>query len=375
MANRSQPTLLWHARNAAGKSQGDVRRELVAARRRRGQMPPKAESLKRMYTEWEQGRVFPAEWVDELCEVFGQEPAALGLLAAPTALDVQITDDGSTSLLAVSALESADIELIESQTDQYRRMDRRFGAAVIPQLLGHVQHIESVLNNSMPGAMQERAGAALSEAAALAGWLCLNKGDPRQCWDLHNTAKLAARLSGDPATLAHVTAQQCYALLDTGRPREAAELAQLAQQQAGTLPPRLRAWLLAVEGECWAQCGDAEAALRSFDAARAALPDGSTDQDPELPYLMLNEAHLARWRGNALVLLGVDDAIDDLTTALQNLDGTSLRAATGMHVDLALALHKRGDAAGSRTHAEQASKLAEKGGSARQRVRLRQILN
>lgn len=41
---------------------------------------------------------------------------------------------------------------------------------------------------------------------------------------LHDTAKAAARQGTNPRVLAHVTAQQAYALLDVGKPSDAAEL-------------------------------------------------------------------------------------------------------------------------------------------------------
>ncbi|MCA1194436.1 helix-turn-helix transcriptional regulator [Saccharopolyspora sp. 6V] len=71
-------TLLKQARAASGMTQGEVRAKLKAARRGQGKMPPKDASLKRMYTEWELGRVSPTDWCAELCEVFGVSPATLG---------------------------------------------------------------------------------------------------------------------------------------------------------------------------------------------------------------------------------------------------------------------------------------------------------
>jgi hypothetical protein len=249
-------------------------------------------------------------------------------------------------------------------------MDRWFGAAIIPQVESHVRHIEQVVQDSMPGRQQEAGARELAEAAALAGWLCLDGGNPRKCWDLHQLARSAARLSGDDATVAHVTAQQAYALLDGGRPAEALQLVQHAREGAGSVPDLLRRWLTAVEGECSAATGDLAATHRLFDEARSDFPQGG--DDPDLPYLMLSAADLAGWRGNALATLGADEAIEDLTDALQaaERDGTSRRAETRLNVDLATALRKRGDLTASRAHAERAATLAGQTGSARMRAKI-----
>lgn len=111
--------------------------------------------------------------------------------------------------------------------------------------------------------------------------------------------------------LAHVTAQQAYALLDAGQAGDAVALVQYAHrpEAANRVPPRLRAWLAAAEAEFLAAAGDEAGALRLLDSAAAVLPPG--DVDEELPFLMLNQTHLARWRGNCLSMLGADEAVDD----------------------------------------------------------------
>ena len=60
----------------------------------------------------------------------------------------------------------------------------------------------------------------------------------------------------------------------------------------------------------------------------------------DLPYLGLNSAHLARWRGNCLVHFGDPSTITDLSTALAGMDAT---AEAGLRCDLAAALHVTGE--------------------------------
>ena len=362
---------LRRARLAAGMTQGDVRAKLVRARKMRGKMPPKEASLKRMYTSWESGDVLPTDWQDELCEVFELPPAALGFVAFEVPSPVLEVP----SPFDVSRLDPGVIRLLEQQTDLYRLQDRAMGAALIPQTEAHVRHLEQMVRNAMPGGHLPAAAVALAEAAALAGWQALDAGDLQKAWDLHDVAKSAARQGENPSVLAHVTAQQAYALLDAGRPTDAVELIGYASVPSITrkVPPRLRAWLAAANAEFLAAAGDRTAALRLLDQATDLLPGGDTD--PELPYLMLNEANLARWRGHCLARLGEDQAVDDLTSALSGLQTlTSQRAETGLRVDLALALRKRGEVDSSRQQAKRAAELAGQTGSARQRARITRLL-
>lgn len=368
--DESEATTLKRARLAAGMSQSEVRAKLREARKRHGKMPPKDGSLKRMYTEWEQGRVSPVDWKDELCEVFQLPPAALGFVevAAPPSIELPSTLD-------VVRIDAELVEMLDGQTNHYRLMDRRVGSAIIPQTVAHVEHMQGILRAALPGKHFGEAAVALAEAAALAGWQSLDAGDVKQAWNLHDVARTAARQGDDPAALAHVTAQQAYALLDAGRASEAVELVQYAHnpEAAKRVPPRLRAWLAAAEAEFLAAAGQGDRARHLLDMAADVLPEG--DVDPELPYLMLNQTHLARWRGHCLARLGADEAVDDLTAALDGDQAlSSKRAESSLRVDLALALRKRGDVAGSKEHAHRALELAGRTGSARQRARITRLL-
>ena len=77
-------------------------------------------------------------------------------------------------------------------------------------------------------------------------------------------------------------------------------------------------------------------------ATPSTAPPGKSATAPaaeDLPYLALNETHLARWRGNCLVHFGDPHTASDLTTALAAMDGSFTRAEAGLRCDLAAALH------------------------------------
>lgn len=234
--------------------------------------------------------------------------------------------------------------------------------------------MEDLLHRSLPGSNREALSRALAEAASLAGWQALDARRIKKAWRFYEAAKAAARESRDPVILTHVTAEQTYVLLDSDQGEEALELLRYAHRQSpGQLPHLLRAWLFAAEGEVRAVLGDRTGALEALDRAARYLP--TDPADPALPFLMLDETHLARWRGHCLARLGADEAVHFLHTALDGMKETPLgRAEAGLHVDLALALTAQGDTTEARKHALRAADLARCTGSARQRARIARLI-
>jgi transcriptional regulator with XRE-family HTH domain len=271
---------------------------------------------------------------------------------------------------AGAALDAELVALFEQQTQSYRLLDRRLGARqLLAQTEGHVLQMAEVLAYSRVGRHRSALAAALAEAAALAGWQALDLGQPDRAWSLHETARAAAAQSGDSAVIAHVCAQQAYALLDVDRPADAVDQVRHARETAGTrIPSILRAWLWAAEAEAIAGTGCQDGVRAAIDHAVHLIDDQDTE---EVPYLALDQMHLIRWRGHCLARLGVADAIADLSLALETLDPSFVRAAAGLHCDLAIAHGARGETDIARGHAELATRLADATMSIRQQRRIR----
>src|SRR6266545_5010562 len=171
------------------------------------------------------------------------------------------------------------------------------------------------------------------------------------------------------AALAHALAQQAYVLVEVGRHDEARELAEHAVIVAGTaVPAVLAAWLQAVAGEIAAVDGDATACWRHFDHAATMLPGNAAD--PAVPYIMLDEFHLARWRGSAFARMGDGLAIAQLQYALVGMDRSFVRARAQLHVELAHAFIAAHYVDEARRELAEARALAVRVGSSRQRRRV-----
>lgn len=348
--------------------------ELRTAAARHGENLPKDESLARRVAVWENQNARISDFYrDLLCEVYGCRAEELGLVDP----DVP-TRTASGSVHATELLSKIDrqlVTLLRSNTQTIRLLDRRLGsAAVYRQTTAHVDHLETLVKFAFPGDQRDAAADELSQAAALAGWQALDGGCLEDAWRHHELAASAARESGEPSGLAYALAQQAYVLLEMGYVDDAWTVVRKARERlAGPVPTELVAWLFAAEGEMLAALGDRDSALRALDSADTYVT-GSANND--LPFVMLDPAHLARWRGHCLARLGDASAIGDLSTALAAMgDGQYGRAEVSLRVDLALALRVRGEVEESRSEAQRARALADRTGSRRQQRRIDELLS
>jgi hypothetical protein len=150
------------------------------------------------------------------------------------------------------------------------------------------------------------------------------------------------------------------------------EMVRAAYDETHTaIPHQVRGWLRAAEGEMAAVAGDETICRNALDQAATEISRGPSSGD--LPYLALDETHLARWRGNCLVHFGDPQTADELAGALTGLDGSFTRAEAGLRCDLASALYVRGERREARQHLLRARELAHATGSARQRRRIRDL--
>lgn len=288
----------------------------------------------------------------------------------PSAVDDQVRER-----LEIASIDSALVRLLEEQTQNLRLIDRKLGAHyLLAQSQAHVQQMHELLRHSIPGTVRRGLARALAEAASLTGWQALDAGRLATSWGYYEIAKSAAQESGDSTVLAHVSAEQVYVLLDSGRNGEALAVLGATRDGGGkSLPALLRSWLWAAEGEVRASLGQEPECRKALEHAFALLPH--QPDDPSLPFLMLDGTHLMRWRGHCLARLGHSEAIEDLTRALDDIAPLGLgRAEAGLRTDLAVAYSACGDLTQAQRQARRATELSERSGSLRQRARLTRLL-
>jgi hypothetical protein len=266
------------------------------------------------------------------------------------------------------------VSLLRQKLDITRVIDRRLGAsALLGELRAQIGQMERALCDVLCETTRSSLAEVLVDASALAGWQSLDQGHISDSWDHYNTARTAAREARSCALEAYACAGQAVVLLDIGETRAAVELTDYARTIAkGRVPKLLYAWLTAGYGEACAANGERQACLRSFDIALGSM--AASPNDADTPYLVFDETHLARWRGNALARLGDREAIDVLSDVLRRLDSTFTRAETALRVDLVHVFTATGDEDEAAAHAERARLLAVQIGSVRQGKRLSALL-
>jgi tetratricopeptide (TPR) repeat protein len=276
-------------------------------------------------------------------------------------------------ITAAGRIDGTVVRVLQGETDNIRLLDRRLGApAVAGKLEAHITHIETGLRYSLRPGNRQQLATVLADASALAGWQAIDMGRLPRAWAHFERATAAAREAGNACLLAFAAGEQAYVLLDLHRPDEALAMVRAAYDETHlALPHQVRGWLRAAEAEMAAAAGQESICRTALDHAAQEIGHGPAGED--LPYLALNETHLARWRGNCLVTFGDPQTADDLGAALAAMDDSFTRAEAGLRCDLAAALHVRGEHDEAKLHLKRAKELAQVTGSARQRRRIRDL--
>ncbi|MFG3195450.1 XRE family transcriptional regulator [Streptomyces sp. NPDC048208] len=329
-------------------------------------------------SEWENGkRTISDRYAAILRQLLGLTDGELRDTAPSSGpLPAPRTADGYEELLsridAAGSVGESMVKAFNDQTELLRTMDRQRGAAgLVDQMAGHLTSLEDALNFAVLPTARRPVALALAGASTLAAWQAIDSGAVERAWRHYELAKRAARDAEAPMYLAHAMAEQAYVLCEAGRPALGVDLVRDAQRTVGRSgSPRLHAWLYAAEAELCAHAGMADDCRRALDAAMASIPPGSEDRDPDMLSIFLNDAHLARWRGNVLALLGDGEAVTSLYGALEGIDATFVRARAGLHADLAQAHLTRAEYDDAHDHLRQARLLASRTGSVRQRRRV-----
>jgi hypothetical protein len=370
-------TKLQTTRGEFGWSQSRLIAEIRKRARLEGTALASDASLKTEISRHENGRVVPdAAWRRLYRAVYGRTDEELGFrLPRALGLDASEVEELDARLNASASMSATEVYLIRAQVDHIRTLDRQLGAhAVLDQLRRLLTTINNLRTHSLRPALRQDLACVVADAAALAGWQALDIGAVGQAWGHYEDAKDAARESESPALLAHAMAEQAVLLLEVRMGEQAVELIQAATDLVSKRgPPLLTAWLHATEAEAWSVTGADLECRRRLDAAAARVPRDTAD--PALPFIFLDDSHLARWRGNCLARLGDDRAVEASLAALGTMDATFARAEAGLRCDLAQAMVVRGDLDEAYTHAQRARQLALRVGSVRQRRRIERLIS
>jgi hypothetical protein len=330
-------------------------------------------SLETTISRHENGHVIPGDdWRKLYRLAYGGTDEELGFLQTTATQATSPVDELRHRIATARRVDMPLIRQMQQQVHHIRLLDRRLGApSLLEQTRSVITTLTELVSYSLRPSVRVALAAVLSDAGALAAWQALDVGAVQQAWGHYETAKTAAREADSPVLLAHAMGEQTYTLHDLGRLTDALSLVRHAQTLVNNTGPRLLlCWLHAVEAETQAALADEEC-RRTLERSAEFLP--ASGDDPALPFIALNEAHHARWRGHCLAQVGDAEAIDHLTTALDQMDSSFVRATAGLRCDLARAFAARGELDEARLHLRDARRLANQVGSVRQRRRIMSI--
>lgn len=298
------------------------------------------------------------------------------LLSLPTQVFAPHDDDAAELRERIQKARRIDegiLKGLRGQLDSIRRMDRQFGAIVTHnELLTKISHIRDLLTYSLTGNTRRELAILASEMHALAGWQSLDMGHCSTSWYHYEQAKSAALETENITYYAHATAEQAFTLIDLGEATTAVDLLDSTRRKMERSCPRLlRAWLVASHGETLAANSQHEEALNLFDESARLLP--AEHAEPKGPYIVLDETHLARWRGHAASHSDHIGSISISKRALHLLDPTFARAESSLRVDLATAFAALNRSSDSINQIRRAHDIAQRIGSARQLKRINSI--
>ncbi|QFU91596.1 hypothetical protein YIM_32175 [Amycolatopsis sp. YIM 10] len=301
-------------------------------------------------------------------QIFGFAMAEL--LRLPRATPGDNERELRARLASAQKIDSTTVELLQKQLDSIRRLDGRIGAAnTHEEVIQKLNQIIQLMTYSLSPVVRQRLASLMSEFGTLAGWQALDLGSPLEAWQYYELARLAAYDSDELPFKVHAEAERSTMLLDFGKTNEAVLILENSLKRFGSSNSKLQAWLTASYGEALAFNGDHTRSLNAFDRASNIL-EKSTDT---VPFVLLNAAHLERWRGHAVTQFSPQMAEDILKSSLSRLDDESRRAENSLRIDLAKCLVENGNQEEATTHVEIAAAMAVDIGSIRQERRIRSM--
>lgn len=355
------------ARAAKGWSQNRLVYEIELYARQHALSVATTASIKVYVSDWENGRrAVSAPYTTILRALFGMTDTELFEQRSPESPVVDGYAELARQIDAAHCIGRSVVDTFLEQTEAFRTLDRQMGAAqLVDAMERHITTLSDALAFAVLPNARSPVASALAGAATLAAWQALDVGAADRAWRHYEAAKQAAREAAQPKYLAHAMGEQAYVLADAGRLDLAIQLVDEALKVIGNIPVRLTAWLLSAQAELHALNGDTDDCQHLIDRAARILPADNVLRDPDMPSIFLTEAHLARWRGHSLALLGDTQAVSDLYAAFDAMDSTFTRARSGLCCDLAQAHLVRGEYGDAARQLRTARTLANRMGSVR----------
>ncbi|NJP96407.1 hypothetical protein HCN51_44445 [Nonomuraea sp. FMUSA5-5] len=269
------------------------------------------------------------------------------------------------------------VEGLTAMTETYRRMDYLSGArSVQGEVTTHLRRILDLQDRGRTTAINRDLLRAAADAAQLAAWLAI---DVQQYPTADKYCRLALSLANranDRGMHAYVLGVLSYISLHARQGQDALTLLTTAKEKTGTaMPPAVRSWIAEAAGEAHAILGNRLAGTKALHEAETAFDRVTEENTPPWLAFYNSPIHLARLKGRCLMRLNEPQAaMNALNEALARFPDSYVRERGGTLIDAANALIQGRNLENACRVAIQAEALARATSSARNLLRLRELL-
>jgi tetratricopeptide (TPR) repeat protein len=251
------------------------------------------------------------------------------------------------ALTRPARVDASTVADMDAVTAAYRRSYRQLSArTLLPQAEGQVQLVHDLLGASMKDTLRDRLTATAGETIALVGvMLLMDLYSFDAAWSRLSAALDAAREAKARELEAFILGSMAFNASYAGRRVEAVDLITQARRLASKGDgATTRGWLAAVEAEVQARSGNARGSLRALEAAERALQEIDKGGPAWVGIGAFDAAKLKGYHGLCfLQLQRPQEAVTELTEALDGLDPALLKHRCTALADLATALVRVGE--------------------------------
>jgi tetratricopeptide (TPR) repeat protein len=240
-------------------------------------------------------------------------------------------------------MEVGSVEHVAAVTFHLEQLRRRApGDYLLRLVASHINFMRSHLPSSP--VKSRRLLSAMGEAAVLAGRLSFwDVRDAAGAASYFELARRAAEEADDQVLGAYALAFIAEFTTYLGRPRESLGYVEAARNSRDVLPPRVNAWVAAVEAEVRAYLGDGQETRVALDQAHAAMALVRQDDHEPAWIDFFDEGRLGGYAGVCLVRLGdAPNAVEVLEKATRATNPSFTKYRSEIASDLAWARVQEG---------------------------------
>jgi transcriptional regulator with XRE-family HTH domain/tetratricopeptide (TPR) repeat protein len=344
-------------------------------------------------SRWERGARVPDTWLPFLAQTLRAPLTDLERAAAYARGDEHATLPGPAATLAELLPVGAPLAPLAGRTG------RRIGPDTVTGLAGRVhglrladdvltggdligpafRELRAAVRLYQEAAFTEDTGRALlvqvGELGQIAGWIASDAGRHEDAEHAYTLGLSAARQAGDGPLVGNLAGSLAYQWSNTGREREAVDLARAALDEAGPdAPPKTRA--LYFDRIAWAhtQASEAQPAMRALGEAHEALAAINGDEAPTWAYWVSDDELDVMDARVFTELRRPLRAVPLLTEVLDRYDASHAREVTLYRSWLAVALADANEPEQAAAEAERVIELSGEMASERTAERSRIVL-